>query len=104
MQIIDIDDRAFEAEAFSAGATEATKADLVFLGAASPTSLKRIETFARRLQGAQALWIVYPKALKDITESMVLQAGRGAGLKDVKVVKFSETHTALKFVVPKAHR
>jgi hypothetical protein len=52
------------------------------------------------MQGAAALWIVYPKGQKHITENDVLAAGRKAGLKDVKVVGFSPTHTALKFVIP----
>jgi hypothetical protein len=56
------------------------------------------------LKGAAALWIVYPKGQKDITENDVLAAGRKAGLKDVKVVGFSPTHTALKFVIPVARR
>ena len=51
-----------------------------------------------------ALWIVYPKGKQEIKEVEVIEAGRAAGLVDVKVVKFSETHTALKFVRPKAKR
>jgi hypothetical protein len=46
------------------------------------------------------LWIGYPKGQKQITENDVIAAGRKAGLKDVKVVGFSPTHTALKFVIP----
>jgi hypothetical protein len=56
------------------------------------------------MQGAAALWIVYPKGQKQITENDVLAAGRKSGLKDVKVVGFSATHTALKFVIPLAER
>ena len=52
------------------------------------------------MRGAAALWIVYPKGQKHITENDVLAAGRKVGLKDVKVVGFSATHTALKFVIP----
>jgi hypothetical protein len=33
-----------------------------------------------------------------------LAAGRKCGLKDVKVVGFSSTHTALKFVIPLSKR
>ena len=55
---------------------------------------------AKKLQGAAGLWIVYPKGKKEITENDVLGAGRKAGLKDLKVVGFSPTHTALKFVIP----
>jgi len=50
------------------------------------------------------LWVVYPKGRKEVTEDDVLGAGRKAGLKDVKVVGFSATHTALKFVVPVGKR
>jgi hypothetical protein len=59
---------------------------------------------AKSLKGATALWIIYPKGQKQITEADVLKAGRKAGLKDIKVVGFSPTHTALKFVVPIANR
>ena len=55
---------------------------------------------ARTIRGATVLWIVYPKGKKEITENDVLSAGRKASLKDIKVVGFSATHTALKFVVP----
>jgi hypothetical protein len=50
------------------------------------------------------LWIVYPKGKREIKEQQVLEAGKQAGLVDVKVVSFSATHTALKFVWPKAKR
>jgi hypothetical protein len=33
-----------------------------------------------------------------------MTAGRAAGLVDTKVVRFSETHTAEKFVIPRAKR
>lgn len=55
---------------------------------------------ARRLEGSAALWIAYPKGKTEITEVGRIEAGRKAGLTDVKVVRFSDTHTALKFVVP----
>jgi len=59
---------------------------------------------AGKMKGSAAMWVVYPKGQKTITETDVLAAGRKAGLKDVKVVGFSSTHTALKFVVPVAKR
>jgi hypothetical protein len=48
--------------------------------------------------------LIYPKGRKEITELQVLSAGRSAGLLDVKVVSYSATHTALKFVRPKSQR
>ena len=78
--------------------------ELMFLSADSAKDLTGIATVAKSLKGATALWVVYPKGKKEITENDVLFAGRKAGLKDVKVVGFSATHTALKFVVPVSRR
>ena len=57
----------------------------------------------RTLSGA-ALWVIYPKASSAIREIEVIEAGRAAGLKDVKVARISETHTGLKFVSPARKR
>jgi hypothetical protein len=51
-----------------------------------------------------ALWIVRPKGRPEISERAVMAAGKAAGLVDVKVVSFSATHTAEKFVIPLAKR
>jgi hypothetical protein len=75
--------------------------DLVFLSTNSTKDLtSAVSKAAKSIKGSTALWIVYPKGKKEITENDVLSAGRKAGLKDVKVVAFSATHTALKFVLP----
>jgi hypothetical protein len=78
----------------------APDSESVFFCANSPKELSRSAKIAKSLGGATALWIVYPKGQKDITENDVIASGRKAGLKDVKVVGFSPTHTALKFVIP----
>ena len=78
--------------------------DLIFVGVESVASLARVAKPAGSLAKAGALWIVYPKGKQEIKEQHVLDAGRRAGLLDVKVVSFSATHTALKFVRPKAKR
>lgn len=74
--------------------------ETIFFAAASLKELSSIAKIAKCLKGATALWIVYPKGQKTITENDVIVAGRKTGLKDVKVVGFSATHTALKFVIP----
>ena len=78
--------------------------DLIFMGAETAAGLARITNLADSLAGAGALWIIYPKGKQGIKEQQVLDAGKRAGLVDVKVVSFSATHTALKFVRPKAMR
>lgn len=75
-----------------------------FLAAESRAALKRVKSLGALLRGAAGLWIVYPKGQTSITESDVRSSGLQAGLTDVKVARFSETHTALKFVVPKSKR
>jgi len=83
---------------------ESSCADLTFFAAESKRNFAGLAKCAKAVKGAQALWIVYPKKRKEITELEVIAAGRKAGLKDVKVVGFSLTHTALKFVLPLGKR
>src|SRR6266571_480002 len=78
--------------------------DSIFFAADASKDLARVAPLAKTMKGPAALWIVYPKGQKAITENDVIAAGRKAGLKDVKVVAFSPTHTALKFVIPLAQR
>jgi hypothetical protein len=72
----------------------------IFFAAETREALGDLKQIAGKMKGSAALWIVYPKGQKSITETDVITAGRKAGLKDVKVVGFSATHTALKFVIP----
>lgn len=76
----------------------------IFFAADSKEDLSALSKLSKSMKGAAALWIVYPKGQKQITELDVLAAGRKAGLTDVKVVGFSATHTALKFVIPLSNR
>jgi hypothetical protein len=78
--------------------------DLIFLGAETTDDLARVAKVTDSLAPSGALWIVYPKGRQEIKEQHVLVAGRNAGLVDVKVVGFSATHTALKFVRSKSKR
>jgi hypothetical protein len=82
----------------------AADSDCIFFAAESKKDLGNLTRLVKSMQGAAALWIVYPKGQKHITENDVISAGRKSGLKDVKVVGFSPTHTALKFVIPLSER
>src|SRR6266403_1742760 len=79
-------------------------AEWIFFSVDRSKDLSQVAKLAKSLKGAAGLWIVYPKGQKQITENDVLAAGRKCGLKDVKVVGFSTTHTALKFVIPLSDR
>jgi hypothetical protein len=47
---------------------------------------------------------VSPKGNKDFNENHVYAHMRSLGLKDAKTARFSATHTANKFVIPKDRR
>jgi hypothetical protein len=80
------------------------ESDAIFFGAMAESELSGIKRLLPSLAGNGALWVVYPKGRKEITELQVLAAGRAAGLYDIKVVSYSAAHTALKFVRPKDKR
>lgn len=78
--------------------------DVILLGLEKAAGLDKIKTCAGSLVPAGGLWIVYPKGRKDITQAQVMEAGLAAGLVDNKVCSFSDTHTALRFVIRVAQR
>jgi hypothetical protein len=76
------------------------KSDAIFYGVTRETQLARLEKLKTSLVPNGALWIIRPKGRPEISERSVMEAGKAAGLVDVKVVSFSQTHTAEKFVIP----
>jgi hypothetical protein len=106
---IDIDEGDFLRELAAAVAElvigRAAKAsDAIFFGATREADLAKLERLKASLKPDGALWIVRPKGRPAISEAAVMRAGKAAGLVDVKVVGFSPTHTAEKFVIPVASR
>jgi hypothetical protein len=79
-------------------------ADMLFYAAEDKKALERLAELKALIAPAGAIWVVRPKGRKAITESDTMSAGKRAGLVDVKVVSFSDTHTAEKFVIPVAKR
>jgi hypothetical protein len=106
---INVNDAEFQQEVRLAGAHVRSRAtagsDAIFFGADRPSDLSRLATLSRTLQPAGALWVIRRKG-KDatISERESMAAGKKAGLVDVKVVSFSGTHTAEKYVIPVAKR
>ncbi len=80
-------------------------ADLVFYAADRLPDLERLGELRGCLKPAGAVWVVSPKGKGiEVKDTDVMAAARAAGLVDTKVVSFSQTHTALKLVIPKADR
>jgi hypothetical protein len=78
--------------------------DLIFVAVNEPLDLERLPELKRAIKPDGAVWAVFRKGRKDFNENDVLRGGLDAGLVDVKVVRFSDTHTASKFVIRKAER
>ncbi|HEY4777531.1 MAG TPA: hypothetical protein VIH56_07710 [Candidatus Acidoferrales bacterium] len=79
-------------------------ADLIFFSAEAKEDLSRLKSLSRSICKSGGIWVVYPKGQTQIREIDVINAGKSAGLTDNKVVRFSATHTALRFVIPLAKR
>ncbi len=108
VSVIGIRDRDFLAELLRRGADLSQRlrrqSDLIFVLVDRPDAvgqLKRLEPWISR---SGAIWAVFPKGRKDLREVDIIAAGPAAGLVDNKVVRFSDTHTALRFVVPLSRR
>jgi hypothetical protein len=82
----------------------AAGADMVFVAVDRPAALDRLARLRLAIKPNGAIWVVRPKGKAGVSESLVMAAGKQAGLVDVKVVSFSDTHTAEKFVIPVARR
>jgi hypothetical protein len=104
--LVGVVDPMFIAELQAAGARigQTGSPDLIFCAVESRAALQTLSKLAKRMKRDGALWTIRPKGSPHISEADVMKAGRAAGLVDVKVVRFSETHTAEKFVVPKKLR
>ena len=101
-------DRAFLDELTAAGADVSERvrkgSDVIFVAVESAADLSRIGVLRAALALNGVLWAIRRKGVPEASEALTRAAGKAAGLVDVKVVRFSESHTAAKFVIPKAQR
>ena len=105
--LVGLTDPEFRRELEAGGASLAARAagaQAVFLGVADAKDLDRLATLARQIDPAGAIWVVRRKGGAGVSERESMAAGARAGLVDVKVVSYSETHTAEKYVIPVARR
>ncbi len=86
------------------GVRPVTGCDLVFVLLTYEGDEGKLEPLIPAIAPDGGIWAVFPRGRKDLTEDSVRSAARGMGLIDIKVVRVSETHGALKLVIPKADR
>jgi hypothetical protein len=108
ISVLGVNDAAFLRDLERVGAHVSRRrrasSDLVFLAVEDVDDLVGLAGLELYLVRNGAVWAVFPKGRKDLREVDVIGAGVGAGLVDNKVVRFSDTHTALRFVIPVARR
>ena len=104
-------EEAFVEELRAAGATAIRRIargtpafDVIFLAVERRESLEQLEALASKIVPSGAIWTLRAKGQRAVTEADTMSAGKRAGLVDVKVVSFSDTLTAEKFVIPVAKR
>lgn len=108
--LVDIDDPGFRSQLaertsdISVGRPR-PDTDVILLGADTTEQLTVLNELASSIRPNGAIWVVSRKGraatLRDVE---VIAAARAAGLVDNKVAAFSETHTALRLVIPVARR
>ena len=108
VSVLGVADKAFLAELTAVGADVSTRvrqsSDQIYMAVESAKDLARFKAVLPSLVPDGAIWAIRRKGLADASEAATMAAGKAAGLVDVKVARFSETHTAEKFVRPVATR
>lgn len=108
VSVIGVDDTVFLDELKAAGADVSTRArqdsSQIYVAIESAKDLARFKALLPSMAPDGAMWAIRRKGMADASEAATMAAGKAAGLVDVKVARFSETHTAEKFVRPLATR
>lgn len=108
VSVVGFSDPAFVGELTAAGADVSsrvrTQSDQIYVAVESSKDLARFAALLPSLAPDGAIWAIRRKGVADASEALTMAAGKAAGLVDVKVVRFSATHTAEKFVRPVATR
>ncbi len=79
--------------------------DLIFLGCETREELGRIGGLEPYLRRDGAVWVITRKGSKrGANQNDAMDAGLAAGLVDNKIASFSDTHSAIRLVIPLARR
>ena len=106
--VFHIDNDTFVQELRARGASVSTRAvkeaDAIFLGAETLAGLAGMRQLVVQIKRDGAIWTVTPKGKGGIKDGDIIGIAKAAGLVALKVVSFSDTHSANKFVIPKDRR
>ncbi|MEP6618175.1 MAG: DUF3052 family protein [bacterium] len=79
-------------------------AGMVLWRIANPDDLARLPGIARKMARDGSIWVVHRRGDASTADVVIFSAAKAAGLTYTKVVRFSDTDTAEKLVIPKAAR
>ena len=68
------------------------------------SELSKLPSLVTRIARDGAIWVVHPRGKAEVADTVIFAAAKDAGLTYTKVVRFSETDTAEKLVIPVSAR
>jgi hypothetical protein len=77
---------------------------LVLFRVEVPAALSQLAAMTTRVARDGAIWVVHPRGVSAVADTVIFAAAKEAGLTYTKVVRFSDTDTAEKLVIPRAAR
>jgi hypothetical protein len=107
--VVDVVDEAVLADLRAKGAELVTGsipegAAMVLFRVERAQALSQLEGMMARIARDGAIWVVHPRGVPAVADTIIFAAAKGVGLTYTKVVRFSETDTAEKLVIPRAAR
>jgi hypothetical protein len=78
--------------------------DCILWGIKNKKELAKFPALETALERTGGIWAIWPKGKPELKEDDIRNAAIAAGLVDVKVMKFSDSHSGLKLVIPKSRR
>lgn len=107
--VVGVEDETLLADLVARGATLThgevpTGTQLVLWRVARASFLCKLAGMTGKIARDGAIWVIHPRGDASIADTVIFAAGRAAGLTATKVVRFSETDTAEKLVIPRSQR
>ena len=107
--VLGVEDEAILADLTARGAELVTGkvpagTPLVLWRVTKPAQLSKLVTLRKGIAKNGAIWVVHPRGVPAVADTVIFAAAADAGLTATKVVRFSDTDTAEKLVIPLAQR
>jgi hypothetical protein len=107
--VIDVEDRTILDDLTAKGAdlvmgSVPQDVAMVLFRVVRPSQLATLGAMTSRIARNGAIWVVHPRGDATVADTIIFAAARDAGLTYTKVVRFSESDTAEKLVIPRSAR